>query len=165
MPRTDQPSPPDFPILGAGLAFEDTPVGFRFRTVGRTVTDADITNFVGATGMVEVLFTDLEYGKAHSVIEGRLAPAALIYAMAEGLVIQASLQRMGLAFLGMELTVKAPVIAGDTIFVQVEVKVSRPTAKPGRGLVTTENTVINQRGEPVLVYTPTRLIRSRDARV
>ncbi len=43
--------------VGLGLRWEDTPVGMKFRTIGRSVTDADITLFVGVTGMVEVLFT------------------------------------------------------------------------------------------------------------
>ena len=45
--------------VGLGIPFEDWTVGRKFKTVGRTVTDADITLFVGATGMTEVLFTDL----------------------------------------------------------------------------------------------------------
>ncbi len=43
--------------VGLGLYFEDVPVGRQFQTIGRTVTEADITNFVNCTGMVEVLFT------------------------------------------------------------------------------------------------------------
>jgi hypothetical protein len=43
--------------VGLGLYFEDLPVGRQFKTIGRTVTEADITNFVNCTGMVEVLFT------------------------------------------------------------------------------------------------------------
>ena len=46
--------------LGLGFHFEDLPVGRRFKTIGRTITEADIVNFVNATGMTEVLFTNLE---------------------------------------------------------------------------------------------------------
>ena len=38
--------------VGLGLYFEDLPVGRQFKTIGRTVTEADITNFVNCTGMV-----------------------------------------------------------------------------------------------------------------
>ena len=61
--------------VGLGLYFEDLPVGRRFRTIGRTVTEADITNFVNATGMVEVLFTNTEFLREESDIKQRLAPA------------------------------------------------------------------------------------------
>ena len=75
--------------VGLGFCFEDLPVGRRFRTIGRTVTEADITNFVNCTGMVEVLFTNLEFLAQESDIKGRLAPAALVYAFAEGLLVHA----------------------------------------------------------------------------
>ena len=48
---------------------------------------------------------------------------------------------------------------GDTIGVTVEVIEQRPTSKGDRGLITTRNEVVNQRGEVVLVYTPVRLTR------
>jgi acyl dehydratase len=152
----------DIPTVGLGLRFEDTPVGFRFRTIGRTITEADITAFVGVTGMVEVLFTNLEYLREQSLFEKRLVPGALVYSFAEGLLMQSVVQGTGLAFLGMELEVKRPTFAGDTIHVDCEVLESRATSKPGRGIVKTRNTVLNQAGEPVMVYTPSRLVKGRD---
>ena len=47
--------------VGLGSLFEDLPVGRRFQTIGHTVIEADITNFVNCIGMVEVLFTNLEF--------------------------------------------------------------------------------------------------------
>ena len=47
--------------VGLGFYFEDLPVGRKFRTIGRTVTEADIVNFINCTGMVEVLFTNLHF--------------------------------------------------------------------------------------------------------
>src|SRR3546814_1645123 len=64
----------------------------------------------------------------------------------------------GLAFLGMTLTVNQPVFAGDTIHVECEVTAARPTSKPGRGIVTALNNVVNQNGEIALAYTATRKI-------
>ncbi|MCZ6533829.1 MAG: acyl dehydratase, partial [SAR324 cluster bacterium] len=52
--------------VGLGFYFEDLPVGRSFKTIGRTITDADITNFVNATGLVEVLFTNLEFLREES---------------------------------------------------------------------------------------------------
>lgn len=153
----------DIPTIGLGLRWEDTPKGFRFRTIGRTVTEADITLFAGVTGMVEVLFTNLEYLREQSLFDKRLVPGALVYSFAEGLLMQAAVQGTGLAFLGMELEVLRPTFAGDTITVEVEVLESRASSsKPGRGIVKTRNTVVNQKGEPVMVYTPTRMVKGRD---
>lgn len=150
--------------IGLGLFYEDLPVGRRFQTIGRTVTEADITNFVNCTGMVEVLFTNREFLARESDIEGRPAPGALVYAFAEGLLVQASMQHTGLAFLHMELTVENPVLAGDTIRAECEVVEARLSkSRPGRGLVRTRVRVVKQDGKTALVYTPLRLVRCRDA--
>src|SRR3546814_3532838 len=91
----------------------------------------------------------------------RVAPAALVYAMSEGLLIQATMQNTGLAFLNMDLNVEKPCMAGDTIHCEVEVIEVRPTSKGNRGLVRTQNTVKNQKGETLLTYTPLRMIAGR----
>lgn len=149
--------------VGLGFFFEDLPVGRQFKTIGRTVTEADITNFVNATGMVEVLFTNTEFLAHDSDIKGRLAPGALVYCFAEGLLVQATMQHTGFAFLHMELTVEHPVVAGDTIHAECEVIEARPSkSRPGRGLVRTRVRVKKQDGTTALTYTPLRLVRCRD---
>ncbi|NJO35879.1 MAG: acyl dehydratase [Rhodospirillales bacterium] len=149
-------------LLGHGMYWQDMPVGAKFKTYGRTITETDIVNFISCTGFLEVLFTDMEFVREHSAIKGRLAPGALVYALGEGLTMLGTIQGTGLAFLGMELEVKGPTFAGDTIHVQLEVIEQRPASKGGRGLVRTRNNIINQKGETVLVYTPLRLMAGRE---
>jgi acyl dehydratase len=148
--------------LGIGLHFEDAPLGRTFKTIGRTVTEADIVGFINCTGMTEVLFTNLEFLKDESDIKGRLAPAALVYCFAEGLLVQATMQHTGFAFLNMELDVKGPVVAGDTIHVECEVIESRSSKnRPNRGLVRTKNVIRKQDGSIVMEYTPLRMLKAR----
>lgn len=149
-------------MLGLGLYWNDLKVGDQFRTIGRTITEADIVNFVGVTGMTEVLFTDLEYLKEHAPNMGRVAPGALVYSIAEGLLVHATMQHTGMAFLNMTLDVKGPTRAGDTIHVEFEVTEVSPTSK-GRGKVRTMNKVVNQKGETVLTYNPLRIMAGRPA--
>ena len=52
---------PEMPVMGMGLHWDDVKVGQRFQTLGRTVTETDIINFITATGMVEEMFTNVEY--------------------------------------------------------------------------------------------------------
>jgi len=148
------------PTVGLGIPYEEWTIGRCFKTVGRTVTDADITNFVCVTGMLEVLFTNLDYLEKESVIAGRLVPGALVYSFAEGLLMQSVMQHTGLAFLGMELKVHNPLFAGDTIHVECKVTSARPTSKPDRGIVSALNKVVNQHGEVVLTYTATRMVKA-----
>lgn len=146
--------------LGQGLYWDELKIGDRFRTWGRTITDADIVTFINCTGMLEVLFTDEEFRKQMPSNPGRIAPGALVYSIAEGMLFVSLIQGTGMAFLHTEIDVKAPVLAGDTIHVEVEITEVRPTSKnDGRGLVRTRNEVKNQRGEVVLIYTPLRLLK------
>jgi acyl dehydratase len=149
--------------VGLGLYFEDMPAGRRFKTIGRTVTETDIINFCNCTGNTEVLFTNLEFLKHESDIKGRPVPGPLTYCLAEGLLAQSTMQHTGFAFLHMELNIESPVMAGDTIHVEVEVTEARLSkSRPGRGLVRTRNRVIKQDGTVALVYTPLRMIKCKN---
>lgn len=148
--------------VGLGLYYEDLPVGRSFQTIGRTVTETDIINFVNCTGMVEVLFTNTEFLRAESDIKNRVAPAALAYCLAEGLLVQATMQHTGFAFLHMDFNVEKPVFAGDTIHVEVEVTEARLSRnRPGRGLVRTRNRIVKHDGTVAIVYAPLRMIKCR----
>ena len=46
----------DIPILGLGLTWEDYGVGQKFKSLARTITEADIVNFIGVTGFAMHLF-------------------------------------------------------------------------------------------------------------
>lgn len=152
------------PTVGLGLYFEDLPVGKKFKTLGRTVMDADICAFCNVIHMTEVLFTDMEFVKNESDIKGRIAPGAFIYGISEGLLAQSTMQKTGYAFLNMELTVHQPVFAGDTLHVECEVIESRASkSRPGRALVRTANRVINQHGNVVLTYTPLRMVKCKNS--
>jgi acyl dehydratase len=146
-------------LLGQGYYWDELKVGDRFRTFGRTITEADIISFINCTGFLEVLFTDAEFRAQSSAIPGRVAPAALVYSIAEGLALLGMAQGTGLAFLNMELDVKGPVLAGDTIHVEIEIVEVRAASKHGRGLVRTHNNIVNQNGETVIVYNPLRLVK------
>lgn len=149
--------------VGIGIHWEDLPVGRKFRTVGRTVTESDLVGFINTTGMVEVLFTNTEFLEHESAIKGRVVPGALVFTLCEGLLTQAVMQGVGFAFLHMELDVKAPTFVGDTIHVECEVIECRESKnRPGLGLVRTRNQVFKQDGTLVQVYTPLRMVKGKN---
>src|SRR5215204_2381007 len=143
--------------VGLGFHWEDLPVGRKFKTVGRTLTEADLVSFISCTGMLEVLFTNVEFLKAESAIKGRVCPGAMVFGFAEGLLTQSTMQGVGFAFLNMELDIKGPTFVGDTIHVECEVIECRESKnRPGFGLVRTRNQVKKHDGTVVQVYTPLR---------
>ena len=149
--------------VGIGLYWNDLKVGERFRTLNRTITEPDVVNFIGVTGMVETLFTDLSFSEHHGAIKGRVVPAACTYTIIEGLLCQATMQTTGLALLEVEKKVLKPVFAGDTVHAEVEVVAVRGTSKGNRGIVTTRNDVLNQHGETVITYRAVRMMAGRPA--
>jgi acyl dehydratase len=151
-------------VTRRGLCWQEMVAGQRQRTARRTITETDLVGFVTATGFFEPLFLDAGFAAAQGIYAGRLVPGALTFTYAEGLVIQTGvIHGTGLAFLGMELRVEAPVVVGDTIEVEVEVTESRASSTAGRGVVTTRNLVLNQRGQVVMTYSPVRLVKGADA--
>jgi len=149
-------------MLGQGLTFEEHTVGATYRTLARTVSETDIVTFVNLCGFTEPLFVDMEYVAKESVFPRRLAPGSLTFALSEGLVIQTGLiHGTGMAFLGGDIRVVAPVLEGDTIHVEVEVADTRETRKADRGIVTYRHRVLNQRDELVLEVRLQRMIRRR----
>jgi len=85
----------------------------------------------------------------------------LVFCTAEGLLMQSTMQRTGMAFLECDLRILNPTLAGDTVHVECEVVEARATSRPGRGLMRTFNKVVNQRGEVVATYNPLRMVKSR----
>ena len=153
----------EYELVGVGLHFEDLPVGRKFKSLSRTIMDADICAFINVIHMTESLFTDMDFIKNESDIKGRVAPGALVYCFAEGLLVQSTMQHTGYAFLNMELDIKGPVFAGDTIHAECEVIEARlSNSKPGRGLVRTRNKVVKQDGTVALIYTPLRMIKCKN---
>ncbi len=143
-----------------GLVFAAQPLGSRWRTQRRTITEFDLMSFVTTCGFNEALFLD-QAAAGELGFKGRIIPGALTLSIAEGLVISSgALTGTGMAFLGGEIQVKAPVLVGDTLEVWVEVTAAKMTSRGDRGVVTTRNEVRNQHAELVLVFTPSRMIRA-----
>ncbi|MEM6999357.1 MAG: MaoC family dehydratase N-terminal domain-containing protein [Pseudomonadota bacterium] len=149
-------------LLGHGFFYQDWHEGYEFRTLTRTVTESDVMGFVGLTGMTEELFTSREYLSNHTDFPAQLVPGALVFALAEGLVIPATISRTGIAYLGCEMNISGPTFVGDTLHVEGKVVQIKPASRGNRALVRTENQVINQKQEVVMTYNPLRMMRGRD---
>lgn len=144
------------------MYFEDFEVGQKFTTSTRTVTEADITDFMKLTGIHSPLFTDDQFAK-NSIHKGRITPGPLTFSLATGLFTGLGvLEETAMAFLGMDrMRLLAPVKPGDTIKVEVEITEKSETKKPDRGVIKERFRVINQREENVMRYEMAHLIRRR----
>lgn len=145
--------------------FDDFEVGHVTTTMGRTVTEGDIVNFVTFGGIFEELFINERFARERSLFKGRAAPGLLALILAEGLYTLTGRTHHGRALLGLdELRLTAPVVAGDTIHAEVTVLEARPSgSRPGFGVLTLNHSVLNHEGVEVMRYRTVRLLESRPA--
>jgi len=142
--------------------WEDYNVGDKFETPGRTVTEAAISIMVGLGGYLAPFFLDEEAAKK-TVFGGRVAPGRLTIFFMGGLEEQSEMWgETVIALMGIDkIRIKAPLRAGDTIRVEMEVTEKRETKRPDRGLIVHKSTCRNQRGEVIVETETSHLLMRR----
>ena len=148
---------------GPPSVFADVEEGETTVTQGRTITEADVTNFAGVSGDFNHLHTDAER-MDESMFGERIAHGMLVVSAATGLLWQSRSpeEREALvAFYGIDdLRFRQPVYVGDTIHVESEVVETRPRDDgPGNGTVRTAVEVVTQRDQTVVSCEMTSLLR------
>jgi acyl dehydratase len=143
--------------------FEDVEVGDREVTQGRTISEADVTNFAGVSGDFNHLHTDAER-MSESMFGERIAHGMLVVSAATGLLWQSRTpeeREAVVAFYGIDdLRFRQPTYVGDTIRVETEVLETREQEDgPGNGSVRTQVDVENQRDQTVVSCEMTTLLR------
>jgi acyl dehydratase len=141
--------------------FEDFAVGEKFVTRSRTITESDVVQFAALTGDFTYLHVDA-VAAAATPFGQRIAHGALVYSYSIGLTTQLNLvEGTVIAFYGLDrLRSVKPAFFGDTI--HVEKTVTSLERKEKGGLITYDTRVVNQHGDPVMVYSDKVLVRYRN---
>lgn len=130
-----------------GLFFEDFAVGQKVVTAGRTVTEADIVTFAGLSGDFNQIHTDAVYS-ANYDFKQRIAHGLLVQSIATGLAVQTGfIEGTVLAFRELSAKFSRPTFIGDTVHVEIEIKVKKALPRLGGGNVTMKYSVVNQEGK------------------
>jgi acyl dehydratase len=131
---------------------DDFKVGETFKTRAITVTESHLVTWAGLTMDFYPIHTDKEFA-AQSDFGERIAHGPLIFGLAIGLVgLSGYAEDSVIAWLGVNnMKMLKPVKIGDTIHVEIEVISKKPTKNPARGILTWHFSVVNQRGEKVLI--------------
>jgi acyl dehydratase len=132
-----------------GYRYEDLFVGMRFRSPGRTITDADLVGFAGLTGDYSELHTSDVYAQS-SQFGRKVAHGMLGLAYAHGLMWARTgeLRETAIAFLGIDAwKFVGPVFVGDTIFVDYEIAELRDSrSRPTQAIASFDVRVVKQDG-------------------
>lgn len=137
--------------------FEDVSVGTTFRSRGRTLTEADLLQFSMLTQDWADIHMDKEYA-AKTRFGDRIAHAGLTLAIVAGLLpVPAGSPIEG--FFGMH-TVRflAPVVLGDTVHVEVEIK-AKSRRSDGRGIYEMDCEVRNSKDAVLLIAPLKAMVR------
>lgn len=146
-----------------GLTFDQFNVGDTFVSPRRTVTEADVVNFVGVSWDINPLHTDAEFAKQTPFGE-RIAHGMLIASIGTGLGNQIGvLNGTTLALMEQVIRYQGPVKIGDTVYLELIVQEKRETSKPDCGVVIFETPIKNQRGETVIEMQWTLLMQRMKA--
>ncbi len=102
-----------------GYDIEDLTVGMQ-ATFTKTITDADISMFVGVSGDNNAIHIDDEFA-ATTPFKGRIAHGILTASIISAAIAN-RLPGPGVVYMGQNLRFKAPVRPGDTVKATVTVK-------------------------------------------
>lgn len=100
--------------------FDEIEEGARFRSRGRTITEADIVQWCSLTGDWYVLHTDAHYA-AQTRFGQRIAPGLMLLAYAAGLGIPPAAPAIVANYGTDALRFTAPAFIGDTIHLEAAV--------------------------------------------
>lgn len=143
------------------LFFEDYTVGETMKSPARTITETDITFFAMLTGDWHPIHTNVEFAKKTFFGE-RIAHGMLTLCVGMAQIFRlgpyVALPKSFIAFYGMDsVRFVGPVKIGDTIHCEVLVeKLDEKDEKSG--VIVSKNSIKNQRGEDVVVYTTRALV-------
>lgn len=151
-------------VSQASIYWDDLPVGTRYVTSSRTITEADVAAFAALTGDFNRVHVDAEYAKG-TIFGQRIAHGMLVAAFMAGLTSRSIPNQLmeGALFSVLENRLKfpKPTFIGDTIRVEIEVVEQKATSRPDRGIIGFMRKAINQRGEMVAELAATCLLKRR----
>jgi acyl dehydratase len=144
-----------------GRFFEDFQAGDIYRCrYGRTVTEADNTQFTLLTNNTNQIHFNREYG-ARSEFGRTLVNSVLTLAIVVGMGV-ADVSEHGFALGWDKVELPNPVFPGDTLYSETEVLQTRESrSRPTQGVVEIETRGYNQRGELVIRYRRSVMVYKR----
>lgn len=143
--------------------FEEFTSGRQFvHHWGRTINEGESVSFATEYLLHQPQFFNREYAR-HLGFSDLVVPAQLVFAIALGMSVE-DLSESGGPFLGAdEIVYLVPVLVGDTLFSSSEVLSNRiSTSRPGYGVVEWRTRARNARGDTVIHFRRTSLVRTRN---
>jgi acyl dehydratase len=145
------------------LYFDDVEVGQEWKSLARTITQADIVNFAGLSGDFNPIHIDHEYAKT-TVFRAPIAHGLLVFSVGSGLGLYAPPMRTMAILSVREWYFRDPVYPGDTIHVVSKVLDKQVRSRGRRGEITWQRQFFNQHGKLIMEGITLTLVEGRGGR-
>lgn len=122
----------------------------------RTITEADVSTFVGLSGDMHPIHMSKEHVADHPILEDRVAHGTLVFSIVSSWAAGLNLNRLSYGYDNLRFVV--PVYIGDTLTIQSEV-INREEYNEEYGKVVERYEATNQNGDTVLVADHISLIQ------
>ena len=143
--------------------FDDVEVGQEWRSLGRTITEADIVNFAGLSGDFNPIHIDHQFA-ATTPFRKPIAHGLLVFSIGSGLGLHAPPMRT-LAILSIrEWHFRDPVFPGDTIHARARIVQKEARGRGRRGVLTWHRQIFNQDNKVVQQGIIITLVEGRGCR-
>jgi 3-hydroxybutyryl-CoA dehydratase len=144
------------------LYFDDVEVGQEWRSLGRTITEADVVNFAGLSGDFNPIHIDHHFART-TAFRRPIAHGLLVFAVGSGLGLSAPPMRTMALMTIKDWHFRGPVFPGDTIHVVSKVLDKQVRARGRRGEITWQRQFFNQDGKLIMEGVTLTLIEGKGA--
>ena len=152
-----------FPLEPMTVYYEDMPVGKKFTSESKTLSQGEVDRFAELTGDMNRLHIDEEYAR-RTIFRGRVAHGLLVLSLAIGLWYDMGLTRDSLvALLGIDqVSFRAPVRAGDRLHLASRVQSRRPSkSNPEAGIVVLHDVIADRLERKLVEFERVLLVKRR----
>ena len=133
-----------------GMLYDEWELNRTYITPARTIRQSDVDRYCALSGDYSPEYTSDLYAK--SIGSGRPAvPGGLTFIIGNGLDCQTLwVDGSYIGLLDQQMQFLSPVYVGDTIYLTMTPTAKRLSKKPGRGVITYQISILNQRDEVVM---------------
>ena len=133
-----------------GMLYDEWELNRTYITPARTIRQSDVDRYCALSGDYSPEYTNDLYAK--SIGSGRPAvPGGLTFIIGNGLDCQTLwVDGSYIGLLDQQMQFLSPVYVGDTIYLTMTPTAKRLSKKPGRGVITYQISILNQRDAVVM---------------
>ena len=136
-----------------GMLYDEWELNHQYISHARTITADDVSRYCALSGDYNPLYTNALFAEK-SFYHGAVLPGGLTFIIANGLSCQTLwFDGSYIGLLDQKMQFAAPAHVGDTVYFSATPTAKRLSKKPGRGIITYDVALYNQRDEAIMTGT------------